>query len=459
MNWHTRFGHSNCPAVQRILRQFPFLLTKFAAAAKCDLTDFRCEICQYAKAHRRTTHGKWTQVNEERDGALKSEHLGPGVRVSVDHFESRILWRTRDSYGEPSSDQYKGGCIFVDHGTGYLHVEHQLRFSAVETIRAKQSYENMDFEHGVVVQSYLTDSGSFKANAFVQHICEHAQQIKYCGPSAHHQNGVAERSIIMVSNMARAILLLHSAAHWKDEIDSSLWPLAVSYAVYVYNNTPNAQNLCPADLFTGATVPWHRLRDLYTWGCPVYVLDPTLQAGKKLPRCEPRSRCGVFVWLSMIHTSEVPLILIWVREVLQHNITWFLMTDTRQWSLLDLEIPLQHPGRSYVWKTQTTCQPILRTCQFIWTMTGWLKLNANSSTTTSRDKTEFVRFFIQMHRLQLYQIKLQRQTTVTLQWEVLLLLTQQGSLIELRYNHCHQNWQHWLLNLHQLLAMRQVWRI
>jgi hypothetical protein len=124
----------------------------FAAASKCDLTDFCCEICQYAKeAHRRTTHGKRTQPNEERDGALKSEHLDPGSRVSVDHFESRLLGRTRDSYCKPSSDNCIGGCIFVNHGTGYLHVEHQLGFSAVETIRAKQSYKNMAFEHGVVV--------------------------------------------------------------------------------------------------------------------------------------------------------------------------------------------------------------------------------------------------------------------------------------------------------------------
>jgi GAG-pre-integrase domain len=67
MNWHGRFGHLNFLAVQRILRHFPFVSVKFAAASRCDLTDFRCEICQYAKAHHRTTHGKKTQLNEERD--------------------------------------------------------------------------------------------------------------------------------------------------------------------------------------------------------------------------------------------------------------------------------------------------------------------------------------------------------------------------------------------------------
>lgn len=57
-------------------------------------------------------------------------------------------------------------------------------------------------------------------------------------------------------------MLLQLSADWKEGIDSSLWPMAVAYAVHVYNKTPNAQNLCPADLFTGSTAPRHWLRDL-----------------------------------------------------------------------------------------------------------------------------------------------------------------------------------------------------
>jgi hypothetical protein len=73
--------------------------------------------------------------------------------------------------------------------------------------------------------------------------------------------------------------------------------------------TPDLKGLCPADVFTGSTVPCHRLRDFHVWGCPVYILDPKLQEGKKLPQWELCSRRGIFVGLLHVHSSEVPLVL------------------------------------------------------------------------------------------------------------------------------------------------------
>jgi hypothetical protein len=192
--------------------------------------------------------------------------------------------------------------------SGYIHVEHQLGFSSSETIRAKQNYEQLALGNGVIVTDYLADNGIFKANAFVQHLREHNQRVQYCGVNAHHQNGIAKRSILSISNMTRA-MLLHASLRWKTGIDSSLWPMAVNYATYVYNHTPKENGIAPADLFTGTQIPRHKLRDIHVWGCPVYVLDPTLQAGKKLPKWQPRSRRGLFVGLSDSHSSDVPLIL------------------------------------------------------------------------------------------------------------------------------------------------------
>ena len=115
----------------------------------------------------------------------------------------------------------------------------------------------MALHHGVVVEAYLTDTGAFKAKAFVNHIREHSQRLRFCGANGHHKNGIEECAVQSVSNISRT-LILHASAHWKNGIDSSLWPMAVTYATHLYNHLPNAQGLCPADVFTGSTVPRHR---------------------------------------------------------------------------------------------------------------------------------------------------------------------------------------------------------
>jgi hypothetical protein len=69
------------------------------------------------------------------------------------------------------------------------------------------------------VQDYLTDSVAFKANSFVKHIHETHQLMSFCGTNAHHQNGVSERAIQTISNMARS-MILHASMNWKDGIDA-----------------------------------------------------------------------------------------------------------------------------------------------------------------------------------------------------------------------------------------------
>ena len=79
-----------------------------------------------------------------------------------------------------------------------MHVEHKLGFSVSETIRAKQNFEQLARDHGVVVDSYLSNNRFFSRKYFLRYIYEHVKQIYYCGVNAHHKNGVAERSIAKV---------------------------------------------------------------------------------------------------------------------------------------------------------------------------------------------------------------------------------------------------------------------
>ena len=45
------------------------------------------------------------------------------------------------------------------------------------------------------------------------------------------------------------------------------------------------------------------------WGSPLYVLDPKLQDGKKIPKWEKRSTTGILMGFSPAHSSTVSLAL------------------------------------------------------------------------------------------------------------------------------------------------------
>ena len=77
--------------------------------------------------------------------------------------------------------------------------------------------------------------------------------------------------------------MLHSAIHWPEVSDPSLWPMVVQYASYLYNKVPNpSTGLCPDNLFTKTRWKQRKLHDLHVWGCRFYVLDKTISDGKKL---------------------------------------------------------------------------------------------------------------------------------------------------------------------------------
>jgi len=109
LRWHYRFGHKNIPFVQRLFRMLPNVFTgnKFTSASRCDIP--LCEICQYSKSHRRKLKGIVSAIYKPSDGSLKQNHLRAGESVSVDHFESRLLGRTYNSFGRAISDNMSEG--------------------------------------------------------------------------------------------------------------------------------------------------------------------------------------------------------------------------------------------------------------------------------------------------------------------------------------------------------------
>ena len=142
------------------------------------------------------------------------------------------------------------------------------------------------------------------------HIAAQGQTIDFSGVGAHHQNGVAERSIQTISRWSRA-MMIHLVLHWPDSASPDLWPFAMEHAVYIWNSLPQRESgIAPLEILTRTRFPDHNaLLRLHVFGCPTYILDPKLQDGKKLPKWTPRSRRGIYLGFSPIHSSSVARVL------------------------------------------------------------------------------------------------------------------------------------------------------
>ena len=104
--------------------------------------------------------------------------------------------------------------------------------------------------------------------------------------------------------------MLHVAYHWPQRALIKLWPMAINYAVWVFNHLPHKDiGMCPDKMWSQSHTTHDDLRQAHVWGCPVYVLEPALQDGKKIPKWEPRACCGMFLGFSQVHSLLVALVL------------------------------------------------------------------------------------------------------------------------------------------------------
>ena len=313
--WHQRLGHLGFRRIQFLFRSGVLAHSESARrlqSAACKLTHPPCcAACQFGKQHRRHAPGAKVTTIQDRAGILKKDHLLPGACVSVDHFICNSKGRLFSSMGKSKEERcYSGGAIFIDHSSGLIHVEFQTHLNTHETAKAKEKFELMCRDNGVIPQQYISDNGSaFTSQGFTAHLAKFEQLSRFAGVGAHHHNGNAERAIQTIMSIART-MLIHAAIHWPDMADSALWPMAVQHAVFLCNHVPNeTTGMSAHDLFTKTRWQQSKFHDLHVFGCPVYVLEKHIADGMKIPRWKPRSHRAVNMGLSAKHASTVPLVL------------------------------------------------------------------------------------------------------------------------------------------------------
>ena len=308
--WHVKLGHISYSLVQKL--GIAGCLDRHALdLSKIPLSDRpMCESCQYGKQTARPDGTTITKKRPETVGSLKEGQTVPGMRIFSDQSHSFVPGRRFHTAGRESNDErFCGSTLFVDAASNYIYCVHQVTFNASDTINAKLEFERHSRDLGVSIDSYHTDNGIYKSKDFTTEIANNYQSLRFSAVGAHWQNGVAEGAIRITVTRART-MLLHAELLWPESKDTSLWPMALSHAVHLYNHTPNAEScISPMEIFSRTKSDYQALRHAHTWGCPTYVLEPRLtSAGGKIPKWQPRSRRGQYMGVSPVHAETVALV-------------------------------------------------------------------------------------------------------------------------------------------------------
>ena len=227
----------------------------------------------------------WLHVLHSKKRVLKQDHLQPGDCMSADHYASPIIGWLPHTFGKEQIG-YTWGSIFVDHASGKIFNFSQYSTNALETIRTTLCLEAlaMAMEEGFKIKEYHSNNGIFYSNKFKEHCARQNQNYTFGGVGTKHQNGIAERNIKTVVQWAHANML-HLATHWTQHVNSTYWPQVINYAAWVFNRLTNVESgISPNKIWLGVCSPSSKTPHTHVFGCPVCVLDASLQDGKKIPK-------------------------------------------------------------------------------------------------------------------------------------------------------------------------------
>ena len=264
-----------------------------------------CSACMYAKS----TKKAWRSRSESNKGEA-TEPKKAGDYISVDQLTSPTPGMIAQMTRKLTTKRYKHATVYVDQATRLGFVYLQKTQSTEETIESKQAFERYAKERGVMPKHYHTDNGIFRANEWVR-ACKVANQgLTYAGVNAHHQNGMAERRICELQELARTMMI--HATHWSPTaLTANLWPYALCMANDIINESPSIQlkeNSSPQQAFSNTKVLINS-KHWKPFGCPVYVLDKALQKGDPFHKWKHRAHVGIYLGRSPLHTRNVELVM------------------------------------------------------------------------------------------------------------------------------------------------------
>lgn len=296
MSWHTRLGLIQMSKLQRIASAG--MLPNNIASCRQPL----CQACIYGMMVKRAWKTKQTPHSIAPDTSRPGEH------VSVDQIESPVPGLIAQLKGKPTIARYSFTTVFVDTFSRASYVHLQQTSNAEETHQAKKNFEAFSQTHGVHIRHYHTDNGRFVDNLWKTHAQLMVQTYSNSGVGAHHQNGIVEKRIRDLQDLARSSLI-HAIRRWTDSITTQLWPYALRNANVAINQLlPPKAISAPINVFSNLK-GMLELKYKHPFGCPAYVLDRKMQSGMKGYKWESQARIGVYVGNSEYYANNVSLVL------------------------------------------------------------------------------------------------------------------------------------------------------
>ena len=295
---HQRCGHIGFDKLKEMSRQ-GIINRKFANAQTP-----ACTACMYAKAVKR----KWR--DKTRKDHEVTSRTRPGECVSVDQLVSPTPGLVAQLTGILTTKRYQYATVYVDQASKLGFIYPQKTATAEETLESKRAFESYALQHGVTVMAYHADNGIFRANKWIDNCRQSGQTLTFAAVGAHHQNGLAERRIRTLQEMART-MLVHASIKWPAAITTHLWPYAIRMANLMINESPNMGDpykRLPIQIFSSTTVQPNQ-KHWHTFGCPVYVLDRALQTNDPFHKWKRRSKVGIYLGRSPQHARNVALVL------------------------------------------------------------------------------------------------------------------------------------------------------
>jgi hypothetical protein len=327
LQWHQRLDHVNFDQLCSWMRNGSIRVSP----AVINSPNPVCPACQYGKGHRRP--------HTSDDGKIGLNHTHSGHGVSADQLEAGCPGIVPTNKGSPTTSKYRYCNFWIDHFSRYIYVTMHQTKDAKEMLQSKREFELFSARYNVRIKSICADNGIYSSQTFKISCDQQSQHLTLCAVGSHWQNGIAERTIGVIQQSARNILL-HAMTHWPSIISENFWPFAIRHAVNLYNTCNRGPaSKSPFELFTNE-LPSRSLTDYKVFGCPVYVLCKELQDNPGSDR-KWESRCwqGVYIGHSSLHAGNVALV---YNPVTKHVTQQFHVIFDESFSSMMSNIPQQN---------------------------------------------------------------------------------------------------------------------